>query len=126
MEFGKFRYWHHTISIVADAGQYIWEISTKCTINCSKYKNFVLSPPVGTTIHLAVLQFYYFGTLACTAMAFCEVSFLSIIKSPVDHTSYKYCVLGMVKYKYSQYSPYILARWSLKQWQLPKFRRLHT
>ena len=74
-----------------------------------KVYKFCLIPPVGTTTHLAVLQSYYFGSLACTAIAFCEILFLSIIKSPVDHTSYKYCVLCMVKYKYFQYSPYILA-----------------
>ena len=32
-------------------------------------------------------------------------------KSLVDHASYKYCVVGMVKYKYFHYFPHILARW---------------
>ena len=87
MKFGKFRYWHRPISIVADTGQYIWEISTKCIINCSKYK-IHSSPPVGTATHLSVLQFYYFGSLAFTTMAFFEISSVFIIKSSVDHTSY--------------------------------------
>ena len=32
-------------------------------------------------------------------------------KSSVDHASYKYCVICMVKHKYFHYSPHILAHW---------------
>ena len=77
-----------------------------------KVLKFRLFPSLGTAIHLSVLPFYYFGSLAFKTMAFFEISSLFIIKHSVDHASYKYCVLCLVKYKYFQYSPYILAHWS--------------
>ena len=58
-------------------------------------------------MHLSVLQFgkfllfpLNFGSLAVKTMAFFEIPSLFIVKSSVDHTSYKYCVLCMVKHKY--------------------------
>ena len=78
-------------------------------LNVLKFRSF---PSLGMATHLSVLQFYYFGSLAFKTMAFFKISSLFIIKPSVDHASYKYCVLCMVKYKYFQYSPYILAHWS--------------
>ena len=54
-------------------------------------------------------NFYYFpnifGSLAVKAMAFFKSSSSFIIKSLVDHGSFKYCVVCMVKHKYFHYSP---------------------
>ena len=55
--------------------------------------------------HLSVLQFYYFGSLAFKTMAFFKISSLFIIKPSVDHTSYKYCVLCMVKQIFQIFTP---------------------
>ena len=53
-----------------------------------------------------------FGPLAVKTIAFFEISSVFIIKPSVDHTSYKYCVLCMVKHIYFHYSAHILAHWS--------------
>ena len=75
---------------------------------------FRLFPSLGTAMHLSVLQFgkfllfpLNFGSLAVKTMAFFKISSLFIIKSSVDHTSYKYCVLCMVKHKYFPISWFI-------------------
>ena len=41
-----------------------------------------------------------------------KISSVFTIKSSVDHALYKHCTLCMVKYKYFQYSPHIMAHWS--------------
>ena len=71
-----------------------------------------LSPSLGIATHVSVLQFgkfllfpLNFGSLAVKTMAFFEISSFFIIKSSVNHTSYKYHVLYMVKHKYFHYSP---------------------
>ena len=83
------------------------------------YKNFIYFPHwvQQHTLSGCILgNFHYFplnfGSLAVKTMAFFEISSLFITKPSVDHTSYKYCVLCMVKHKYFQYSPHILAHWS--------------
>ena len=98
----------------------------ECLISCYKYwqilwplSKFRLCPSLGTATRIIWLHFgkfllfpLNFGPLAVKTMAFFEISSLFIIKPSVDHTSYKYCVLCMVKHKYFQYSPHILAQWS--------------
>ena len=110
---------HHPRLILATTGQYIWEISKNSSYivksigkSFCHYQNFVYFPSLGTAMHLSVLQFgkfllfpLNFGSLAVKTVAFSEISSLFIIKSSVDHTSYKYCVLCMVKHKYFHYSP---------------------
>ena len=70
-----------------------------------KVLKFRLFPSFGTATCLSVLQLYYFGSLAFKTIAFFEISSLFIIKSSVDHASYKYYVLGMVKQIYFNIHP---------------------
>ena len=57
----------------------------------------------------------YLGSLAAEAVAFAEISSL--------HTLHY--VLCMVTLKSFIISPFSLARWYKKQWQLSKFRHFH-
>ena len=116
---------HHPRLILAVTGQSIWEISknaSKVAQSIGKYfghyRNFIYFPhwvQQYTYLCLKIGKFLLFplnfGSLAVKAIAFFDILSLFIIKSSVDHTSYMYHVLCMVKHKYFHYSPHILAHW---------------
>ena len=94
----------------------------KCLINCWQsilpLSKFCLFPSLGTAIHISVLQFgkflpfpLNFGSLAVKTNGIFQSFITFLIKSLVDHASYKYCVICMVKHKYFHYFPHILAHW---------------
>ena len=53
----------------------------------------------------------YFWLIGSKSSGIYQNFIIFIIKSLVDHASYKYCVVCMVKHKYFHYSPHILAHW---------------
>ena len=114
MKFGKFRYMHHPRLILAVTGQSIWEISknaSKVAKSIGKYfgyyQNFTYFPHwVQQCTYLCCnLGNFYYSPHILAHWQFKQWHFLKFHhfhhKSSIDHASYKYCVVCMVKHTIS-------------------------